>query len=388
MFDQVPLLIKRLKTSRHHSGSGEGTSLWRLIRQGLPYYLDRRGRAAPPLTLFFVINGKCNLRCRLCDFGQQNQDSTFYKNLRGRTGQDFPFERFKSLMDEVEPFRPYIGITTTEPFLYPNIFDVVDYAARRGMNSNVSTNGLLLEKYVDDILDSGLHRLSISLDGPAPVHDKMRGLERTYERVTRGLSLLNEKKASLGSLTPHIYISTFISDANHAHLVEFMENLPVDGIDRINMKLMVFSTREMVEKHNRLFGDRYPTTEACIPRDFTPENVDIKVLRDQALEINSRFGSVCTLHFEPDSEKLERYFFRPLEFMDSTRCVLPWFVTQITNDGDILVLTRCYNLSLGNVMDTPFAEVWNGAKMRRFRVDLRKHGRFPGCARCDGVLYR
>lgn len=388
MFDNVQLLLKRTLSACRHSGTGTNHSLLRLARQGLYYYMHPGGRAAPPMTLFLTINGSCNLRCRMCDIGQRNESSMFYKNLRPDGVQDFPYERFKTLMDEVKVFRPYIGVTTTEPLLYPHMFDAVAYAKARGMEMNISTNGLLVEGMVQEIMDSGLHRLSVSLDGPPEVHDAMRGMPGVYDKVIRGLRAVAEEKKRRGTIFPQVYLTSFICDTNYRHLVPFMEQLPRDLFEWLNVKLMVFFTREMVDAHNRAFGDRYPATDSCFPDDFTPENLDIDTLVAQCREVNARFGDFCSLHFEPESGPMRRYFYTPQEFMDSTRCVLPWFVSQIKTNGDLTPLTRCYDMALGNIMDTPFLEAWNGAPMRSFRKDLRRHGRFPGCARCDGVLYR
>jgi MoaA/NifB/PqqE/SkfB family radical SAM enzyme len=41
--------------------------------------------------------------------------------------------------------------------------------------------------------------------------------------------------------------------------------------------------------------------------------------------------------------------------------------------------------SLGNINEEPFMAIWNGDKARAWRKDLRKHGRFPACTRCDMV---
>jgi organic radical activating enzyme len=388
MFDRAKLLYSRLRTSQRHSGAKGGTPLLRLARQGLPYYLDPTGRALPPLTIFLVINGVCNLRCRMCDIGQGNEDSMFSKNLRGDKAQDFPFERFKTLVDEVAHFRPYLGVTTTEPLLYPHMFDAVAYARSRGLDMNISTNGVLLEKHVDAILESGLHRISISLDGPAAVHDAMRGVPGTYDRVVRGIERLAEEKRRRGLSRPEIYVTSFVCDTNQRHLVDFFEGLPLGCIDWVNVKLMVFFTKEMVRLHNAGFGQRYPATSACIPQDFSAGNMDIACLCEQAADVNRRFGQVSRLHFDASAAYLSRYFFEPERFMDATKCVLPWFVSQVTAAGDLITLTRCYNVTFGNIMDKPFLDAWNGPAMRAWRGDLRRHGRFPACARCDGVLYR
>lgn len=386
MIDHLLLLLQRLKTSRKHSGSAEDISAWKLIRQGIPYYFSPAGYARNPLTLFFVINGTCNLRCRMCDVGQQKRDSMFFRNLKGDAAQNFPFERFKSLIDEVRLYRPYIGITTTEPLLYPDIFSAVEHANSRKLQVNITTNGTLIERHIDDILKCGLHRISVSIDGPEHIHDDMRGVKGTYRRVLRGIELLKEEKKRRGLTLPHVFVSSFICDSNYAHMVEMIENLPHDVIERINIKLMVFTTKEIVAAHNRTWGGTYPATVSCMPDDFRPEAIDVNVLHEQVLEMKRRFGHFCNLYFDDDLPFLEKYFYRSQEFLDATRCIMPWFVSQITASGDLIAMTRCYNLSLGNIMNQPFADVWNGEKMRSFRRDLKKHGRFPGCARCEGMM--
>lgn len=386
MIDQTKLFLRRLRSSKRHCGADADIPIWKFADRGLPYYFNRGGYAKNPLTIFFIINGMCNLRCRMCDVGQQKKDSMFFRNLKGSASQDFPFDRFKSLMDEIKSFKPYIGITTTEPFLYPHIFDAVEYATTRGMNVNITTNGTFIHKYVKEIIDSKLHRISVSLDGPAHIHDKMRGVPGTYEKVIKGITLLEEEKKKRGIITPHVYISSFFCDTNYPYMAEFIENLPLDIIEMINMKLMVFTTKEIVEKHNNMFGGKYPATISCMPDDFYPENINVDVLYQQIKEIKQRFNKFCNLYFGFDKKRLEKYFYHPTEFLDNTRCILPWFIAQVTASGDLIVLTRCYNVTLGNIMNSPFLDVWNGEKMRGFRKDLQRLGRFPGCARCEGMM--
>jgi MoaA/NifB/PqqE/SkfB family radical SAM enzyme len=169
-------------------------------------------------------------------------------------------------------------------------------------------------------------------------------------------------------------------------MVEMIENLPLDIIERINMKLMVYTTKGIVETHNSIWGDKYPATVSCMPDDFQPEKINVDILHEQVMEIKRRFGHFCNMYFDLDKAYLEKYFYQSQDFLDATRCIMPWFVAQITSSGDLIAMTRCYNIKLGNVMNRPFADVWNGEKMREFRRDLQRHGRFPGCARCEGML--
>jgi len=388
MLQQAKTALKRIKVSRHHSGSSGVTPISKLLWQGLPYYLNRRGFARNPLTVFISVNGRCNLRCRLCDIGNKTDVSQFHKNLAGETGQDFPIERLKTLLDEISTFKPYIGVTTTEPLLYKPMWDAVRHAKSRGMEMNITTGGLTIDTHVDEILDSGLHKISVSIDGPPAIHNEMRAVPGAYERIMKGLNQLIEKKKSKGLKYPYIYITTFVADTNNQHLVELMSGLPLDGIEHINIKMMLFLTKEVMNNHNSQFGEKYPATVSCMPDDFFADKIDLDILIDQVREIEKRYKDKLTLHFEADKSQIDRYLNSPTEFMDSTKCVFPWYLSQITNEGDLITVTRCFNVKFGNIMEKPFSQVWNGQKFREFRMDLQKHGRFPGCSRCDGLVYR
>ncbi len=76
------------------------------------------------------------------------------------------FELYQRVIDEVRPQTVrfwHIG----EPFLHPQIFEMFRYAADRGAITHVSTNGFVFYKpeNVSKLLDSGLHKLILSLDG-------------------------------------------------------------------------------------------------------------------------------------------------------------------------------------------------------------------------------
>ncbi len=60
---------------------------------------------------------------------------------------------------------------------------------------------------------------------------------------------------------------------------------------------------------------------------------------------------------------------------------------QVNTDGNVIPPQRCYPQIFGNLISDNFAEIWNGPKMREFRQDLQKYGRFLACTRCEGVNF-
>jgi radical SAM protein with 4Fe4S-binding SPASM domain len=134
------------------------------------------------------ITNKCNLRCKHC----YQDDYT----------DELSFEKFKIIADKI--FSTLyrwnklgdFSITGGEPFLYPWIFDALEYI---NSSDNVSrldilTNGIFItEEIIQKLLRfNKLRYIQISLDGSSPeIHDKIRG-NGSFEKSMRGVRMLVE----------------------------------------------------------------------------------------------------------------------------------------------------------------------------------------------------
>ncbi len=49
-------------------------------------------------------------------------------------------------------------------------------------------------------------------------------------------------------------------------------------------------------------------------------------------------------------------------------------------------MTRCFQVSFGNIYEQSFKEIWNGPRYQEFRKNLITHGSYPACSRCCGIL--
>lgn len=387
MMRQVKKYYKRFFQIQAHQSAGRNATPWRLAWNALPYLFLRNGYSLPPLSLFFIINSTCNFKCQMCDVGQNNPDSMFYQNLVGPDKGDYPIAAFKRLIDEVKAFKPYISITSTEPLLYRPLPEIIKYVIASGLKINVLTNGYLLEKRAEEIVDLGLYSLNVSIDGPARIHNKLRGVKNAYEQVLAGIMKIVELKKKRNVKYPHIGINATVTDLTAPYMVEMIKSLPMEHLVKVSFMTMVFLYKELADKHNNLFGDRYRATEVCLAGGADPKKMDVEKLIEQSKLAKKMYPKKVFLYYQPDKDMLDRYFYRPEEFMDGTRCVFPWFSAQILSNGDMVGLTRCYSTIFGNVIKDSFKDVWLGKKMRGFRKDLQKYGRFPACTRCEGVLY-
>ncbi|MEW5691812.1 MAG: radical SAM protein [Candidatus Hydrogenedentota bacterium] len=378
---------KRLFKIQAHQSAGPNATPLRLIWNALPYLFLKNGYSFSPLSLFFIINSRCNFKCKMCDVGQNNSKSMFYKNLVGSDKGDYPVEAFKRLIDEVKGFKPYISITSTEPLLYKPLPEIINYVIQSGLIINVLTNGYILEKRAEELVDAGLYSLNVSIDGPPTVHNQLRGVSDAFERAIAGIMKIVERKEKRKSKLPYLGINATITDSTAPYMVDLIKSLPMKHLAKVSFMTMVFLYQELADLHNREFGDRYFATEVCLSGGANPKKVDVDKLVEQSNLVKKMYPDKVFLYYQPDKEELTRYFYKPDEFMDNTRCVFPWFSAQILSNGDLVGLTRCYPTVFGNVVEKSFKEVWLGEKIREFRKDLQKYGRFPACTRCEGVLY-
>lgn len=379
-------MLKKARSAEKHPGVSEGVGFWGLARRALPYFLRPGGYAANPVTVYFSINSVCNLKCKMCDVGTQNEDANFYKNLRLDGSRDqLSFDEFKGLIDQVKHFKPMIGITSTEPLLYREIVPCIEYCRQNGMEMLITTGGFLLPKYAKDFVRVGLKRLFVSLDGPPAVHNQIRGVKDSFERATEGIRMISQAKKESGAAEPQVFLNYTISNHNYQCLEAFMESVADLEIERVNFTMMNFVTQDVADEHNRLYGAEYPATVNCLGGGTDPAAVDIDVLWGQLQAVKAKYGDKVAVLPDVDRKTLDVYFKQPAAALNGNRCMVSYFIAQIIANGDVIPYTRCYNVTLGNIRNEPFEKIWNGPKMRKFRKDLRKHGHLPACVRCDQI---
>ncbi|MBL8768444.1 MAG: radical SAM protein [Planctomycetes bacterium] len=145
--------------------------------------LERSGRLT---TLNVEITNRCNLRCEYCPV---NRDLA-------RAKLDMPFDAFCELIVRTPTLTTLLPFQWGEPLLHPRVFDMIAFAARRGIRTFVTTNGTRLDADTRQaLLRSGLTRLTISVDGDDATHLRMRGQELAPVRE-RVLALRRERDAA------------------------------------------------------------------------------------------------------------------------------------------------------------------------------------------------
>jgi MoaA/NifB/PqqE/SkfB family radical SAM enzyme len=379
--------FKKALAARKHPGMSDRLRLPVLMRQALPFLTSAAGKSRPPLTVYWSVNSVCNLYCKMCDVGTANRESNFFANLRidGKL-HEIKIDRFKSVVDEVAPFKPAISITSTEPLMYKPLGEAVSYARSRNLEVVVTTGGYTLPQRAEELAEAGLSRLVLSIDGAPALHNSIRGRKDSFERSAEGIRLFHEA-CGRRRQPAEILINYTISNLNHDGLEAFYESVASLPVDRINFTYMNYVTADLASRHNAVWGDKYKATVNCLNEHTQPDRVNVDRLFQQIEAVKRRDagrGRALFLH-DFTIEGLRRYFYEPDTFMGNSRCMVNWFIAEIIASGEVIPYTRCYHVPFGNINDEPFLDIWNGPKARAWRRELRSERRFPACTRCDMV---
>lgn len=348
------------------------------------YYLFGGGKSIPPESITLFLTHRCNLQCRMC--GQWGREGVTKKQGERYIGTEIAPSELKSIIDDFAAFRPNITIFGGEPLLYNGCMEIIKYIKEKHMHCLMITNGFLLGDMAEDIVDSGLDELNVSLDGSAELHDQIRGTEGLFDRIMKGLRKINRLKAERHKRKPYINIQCTITPSNYLHLEELIGVADKAGADSLTFHNLIFLDKEALDKQKKY--DELLNSSSLGWEGFVfAAGIEPDILHEKMKRILSgkhRFKVDFYPNFSP--EELRNYYNSAGYVPRKAKCVSPWMCTYVFPDGG---LRPCLNFeySYGNVKEKRFRDLWNGKEAVIFRSRLKQDKSFPVCARCT-ELYR
>jgi AdoMet-dependent heme synthase len=128
---------------------------------------------------------RCNLSCKHCR--AVAEDHPYDNELDTKAS-------FKLLEQIREVGQPIIILTGGEPLLRDDIFEIAAYGTKLGLRMVMAPNGTLINKdNARKMKESGIKRISISLDGSTPqTHDTFRGLKNAFKDSLQGIEFAKQ----------------------------------------------------------------------------------------------------------------------------------------------------------------------------------------------------
>lgn len=173
------------------------------IKGVISRYHRYRLKGQYPSFLLLNVTERCNCRCSMCRIWDK-------KDLRELTFEDY--NRF--FQDPLWKKIHILSLTGGEPFLRKDLKEIILSATRHLKNLrriSLPSNGILTENMVETtkqiltgIPKHIVFKIGVSIDGPAEIHDRMRGVPGAFEKATntiRRLKSFTESNFEVGILT-------------------------------------------------------------------------------------------------------------------------------------------------------------------------------------------
>ena len=308
----------------------------------------------------------CNLNCVHC---YARSEAIKYQN-------ELTHEEGLSLIDQLADFKvPVILFSGGEPLLRPDFFELANYAASKGIRPTISTNGTRIDEDVAKRLkDMGVGYVGISLDGCEATHDKFRGKPGAFQMALRGIRNCVATGQKVG-------LRFTITRDNVQDLNSIFDLLERENIDRVCFYHLVYSGRgsAMVERDLNHEESRR-AMDLIIERtlDFRARGINKEILTVD----NHADAVYLYLKMKERDPILGERILKLIQSNGGNRSGMAF--GNIDSVGNVHPDQFTQYISLGNVRERPFGEIWTdlsnpimaGLKDRK---PLLK-GRCPKCA--------
>lgn len=264
-----------------------------------------------------VINltEKCNSKCITCAFWKSN----YTDNISTEKAVELIFE-IKKLNINI------IRFTGGEPLLRKDFFKILNKVRHEKFKRIVlATNGLLIGKYRNEINNSIITNLSVSLDGIGEKNDIIRGVKSGFQIVVENLQGITKKIKIVCNLT-----SSLAYD-----IKELLDYCNENGYDfDINI----------LDKNPYFFSDN-----------------DVKKALEQLMPSIEEVSNIFSILKEKSKLYNKTLQKNIIEYIKSNKfafnhCILGYFSVYVSSNGD--VRPGCYVFKpVGNIHDTTLNEI-------------------------------
>ena len=323
----------------------------RLALEVSRHSFDMLVKMHPLRQLFWECTLRCNLHCRHCG-----------SDCKVQAGQgDMPLPDFLGVLDNIaqhtDPHRVFVVVTGGEPLMREDIAQCGAAIYAKGFPWGMVTNGLFLTPAkFDQLLQAGLHTMTVSLDGLGEEHNWMRGNQHSFERVSEAIDLLVAH--------PDIKFDVFtcVNRRNYGHLRDIKEFLIEKGVKMWRVAAVFPVGRAAADPDMHLSPQQYKGI--------------LEFVKETRREGRIRCNYACEgfmANFEGD---IRDYFFG---------CKAGVTTGSVLADGSISACASIRsNYHQGNIYRDDFMEVWqNRFASYRDREWMRK----DECGECSYFRY-
>jgi MoaA/NifB/PqqE/SkfB family radical SAM enzyme len=170
--------------------------------------------AVNPNTAYIMLTENCNSRCVTCNVWKKS-----------KSVNELTTEEMKDVLHQLKEMGiTQLVFTGGEPLLRNDVGAIVKEAkSLRFKDIIVVTNGLLLEKKAEELLDNGVTHIDVSIDAVGEANDRIRGVPGYYERAINGIKAVQRLKKSKDLDVAVTIMTILLMNDNVDHIPELIE---------------------------------------------------------------------------------------------------------------------------------------------------------------------
>ena len=323
--------------------------------------------ATLPRSLYLETTNRCDSKCQTC--------IRTFRSLEPPA--DLTLEQVKAITEQFSVLERVVLHGIGEPLLNREIFEIVAYLKTRAATVLFNSDAIsLTAPRARRLIQSGLDEYRVSLDAATrQTYRRLRGVDQ-FDRVVANVRRLVQLERGRSRSAPRVSLWFTASRANLDELLAFVRLAADLGVDEVYVQRLVFNGLGLATAENALHG-RLQRQE----QDVLDQAQELARGLGVALRASGLTTPLASLKGEMSSP-------RPW-----AGCQRPWTLSYVTANGNVLPccispwVARDYQaLILGNALAEPFADIWNGERYRRFRIDFESESPPDPCRGC-GLLW-
>jgi radical SAM protein with 4Fe4S-binding SPASM domain len=304
-------------------------------------------------SLAFKLTYLCNLNCIMCGQGK------YYKKFSYKND----YVSIEKILNQVEAFDfEKVYLWGGEPLLYPNFDKLLENLKNK--NVFITTNGLLLNKYAQDIIKNRVTELTISLDGFEEIHEKIRGVNDIYKKILKNIQIINSVKKENKSVFPIVDLHIVVLEDNYKTLYDFIKYIKENKLcRRVRIQLPMFFSENMIaEFHNYVDKKFSPISKKTSWSYFYVENfyIDYDILWNNIEKIKKEFKNIVLFpnDYFLDKESLKNWFSNP-NHENIKVCKTSENRVNIEPNGDVIACPNFPETVCGNIHKESLKDILN-----------------------------
>ncbi len=309
----------------------------------------KRERMPLPKLVQLEPTTKCNFNCITC---------TRKSLSKSRLNRDLTVQDFHAILGKIPTLKVIKLQGLGEPLMNQHIWKILEYGKRRRIKFSTTTNGSLLNLPNVEKLLKYFDSICVSIDSINPETFEYIRKGAKYEDIINNLKLLVEIKRKVKVAT-EVGVNFVASHLNYHEIPDLCRLASKLGLNFIYIvEVENWATPKEKEYYQQ--------------SEFIRDARKVKrKIRRLILDAREKYRKLAIYHKDSNRRK--------------PKCSWCFSKCFITVDGYVTPCCIRMNpevFNFGNIFEEPFNNIWNGEKMRKFRLSMMKDKANFICDQC------